>query len=66
MQCIGCGRELNVIDIGLHKKLVNRGATEYLCKACLAEKFEVTVELLDQKVKEFREYGCLLFPKEEE
>ena len=65
MKCIVCGRELNAIDVGLHKKLINRGATEYMCKSCLAKKFRVTEELLDRKVKEFRDYGCVLFPPEE-
>jgi uncharacterized protein YlaI len=64
MKCTSCDRELNVIDIGLTKKLINRGATSFLCKKCLAVKFKVTEELLDQKVREFRDYGCVLFPPE--
>ena len=47
-RCIKCGKELSPIDVGLSKKLINRGATEFLCKACLAEKFAVTEALLDE------------------
>ena len=44
-KCLKCGKELTPIDVGLSKKLINRGTTEYFCKACLAEKFGVTEAL---------------------
>ena len=61
--CKNCGKELNTVDVGLTKKLINRGSTEFFCKKCLA--INVTEELLDEKVRQFRAAGCLLFPKEE-
>ena len=64
-KCLKCGKELTLIDVGLSKKLINRGATEYFCKACLAEKFGVTEALLDEKVRAFRAAGCALFPPED-
>lgn len=64
-RCVKCGKELNPIDVGLSKKLINRGATEFLCKACLAEKFAVTEALLDEKVRAFRAAGCVLFPPDD-
>ena len=53
-RCVKCGKELSPIDVGLSKKLINRGATEFLCKACL-----------DEKVRAFRAAGCVLFPPED-
>ena len=64
--CINCGRELSPTDIGLTKKLINRGATQFMCKKCLADKFNVTEARWDEKVAEFRAAGCLLFPPFEE
>lgn len=61
-RCKNCGKELNTVDVGLTKKLINRGATEFYCKKCLAAKFNVTEELLDEKVRQFRAAGCMLFP----
>lgn len=60
--CIKCGAKLTPNDIGLHRKLINRGAMEFMCIRCLAKKFKVTVERLEQKIEEFREWGCTLFP----
>lgn len=60
-RCIRCGRELTQLDIGAHKKFINRGAQEFLCKHCIAEKFAVSEELLDQKIEEFKKMGCTLF-----
>ena len=60
--CILCGRELSVFDVGATKKLINRGAEEFLCIPCLAKKFHVTEELIHQKIEEWREQGCMLFP----
>lgn len=60
-KCIKCGKELCNDDIGLHKRLINRGDTEYICKHCLAAYFEVPVELLDKKIERFKRDGCVLF-----
>jgi DNA-directed RNA polymerase subunit RPC12/RpoP len=59
--CIACGKELTRDEIGLHKKLVNRGATEYKCKPCLAAFFRITEEQCDEMIAHFRETGCTLF-----
>ena len=59
--CIRCGAALTRDEIGLTKKLINRGCTEYQCYACLAQHFQVGVDLLKEKVEQFREMGCMLF-----
>lgn len=60
-QCKTCGKELVNDDIGLTKKLINRGAKEYYCMDCLAEMFNCTTELLERKIEQFRKQGCSLF-----
>ena len=60
-RCMKCGRELSPDEVGLHKKLINRGASEYMCMTCLAEFFGCSEELLKQKIAQFREMGCALF-----
>lgn len=63
--CFQCGRAVSPDEIGLTKKLINRGATKWLCYACLSRRFDVSVDVLLRKVEEFREMGCLLFaPKD--
>ncbi|MDY4517881.1 MAG: hypothetical protein SPE01_04535 [Candidatus Spyradocola sp.] len=61
LTCITCGRPLEKDEVALTKKLINRGATQYLCIDCLAKKFEVTREDLEKKIEEFRQMGCTLF-----
>lgn len=56
-----CGRELSADEIGLHKKMINRGSTEFMCIACLAAFFHCEEKLLKQKIQQFREEGCMLF-----
>ena len=43
------------------KKMVNRGTLEFCCLSCLAEHFQVTEEVLRQKMAEFKAMGCTLF-----
>ena len=50
-----CHRALQSVEIALTKKLINRGATRFLCLNCLGKKFGVSEETLLQKAKEFRE-----------
>ncbi len=59
--CKTCGRELTRDEIGLTKKLINRGATEFLCLACLAKKFDMTEKECQTLIAHFREAGCHLF-----
>lgn len=61
MKCIICGKELKSDDIGATKKLINRGATEYLCITCLAKRFNVAEQLIEQKIDAWRRMGCALF-----
>ena len=60
-RCIRCGKELNSIDIGAHKKFINRGSTEFMCKSCLADDLKVPEELIDKKIEYFKKQGCTLF-----
>ena len=59
--CRVCGKKLDNDDIGITKKLINRGATEFMCVDCLAAHFRVTPEDIREKIRQFREQGCTLF-----
>ena len=59
--CKTCGRKLVNDEIAIYKRMVNRGATEYLCLTCFAAYYRVTEELLQEKIKHFRDMGCTLF-----
>ena len=61
MRCSVCGAALSRDEVGLTKKLVNRGATAFLCYACLAAKYRVTVPCLKDMAEAFRASGCTLF-----
>ena len=65
-QCMQCGRELTGDEIGLHKKMINRGATEFLCITCLAGVYHCEENLLEKKIEQFREQGCMLFASHSE
>ena len=57
-KCKQCGRILTKDEIGLHKKLYNRGAASYFCSS---QYLDVPVTLLQKKIEEFKAMGCTLF-----
>ena len=59
--CLQCGRALTADEIAVYRKLVNRQAEKFMCKTCLAAYFEVSEEKIDQKIEQFKRYGCMLF-----
>lgn len=63
--CITCEKELAPDDIGFHKKMVNRGAEEFMCIECLSDYFGLSVEKAHEMIERFREQGCMLFAKVE-
>ena len=60
--CMKCGRTLTADEIGIYKRMVNRGADKYLCASCLAEHFHISEDLIYEKIEHFRQMGCTLFP----
>lgn len=60
-ECIRCGRELTADEIGIYRKLINRGAEEYLCIPCLSEDLKISEEEIRKKIEQFRKAGCTLF-----
>lgn len=64
-KCKKCGSVLKKEEIGLHKRLINRGDTEFLCIDCLAEFFGCGTDLLESKIKHFKHLGCTLFECED-
>ena len=59
--CMQCGKSLTYNEVGAYKKFVNRGSRQFLCKACLAGKLDVTVEDIDRKIEQYKAQGCTLF-----
>lgn len=59
--CMKCGAALTHDDMGIYRKLISRGSTEFMCKKCLAEKLGVTVQRLDELIEYYRSTGCMLF-----
>ncbi|MCM1118558.1 MAG: hypothetical protein NC543_04280 [bacterium] len=62
-RCRQCGRALTRDEIGLHRKLFNRAADSFLCISCSADYFGVSTELLERKIRQFKEMGCTLFDR---
>lgn len=59
--CKACGRPLTSDEIAVTKKLINRGAAEFMCVTCLARHFEVTEADIEERIRHFRHMGCTLF-----
>ena len=60
--CSICSGPLGRDDVGLYKKLFCRWAEEgFQCKVCMARRLGCDTALLDEKIRQFREMGCLLF-----
>ena len=64
--CCRCGRPVTRDEVAVTKKLVNRGATSFLCVPCLARRFEVTEADIRERIAYFRSTGCTLFAPGEE
>ena len=47
--CMKCGRTLTYDEIGIHKKMINRGAERWMCVDCLGEHIGVSREELLKK-----------------
>ena len=62
-RCKNCGAPLTSDEVAVTRKLINRGATEYMCVPCLAKWFEVKEDDIRERIEYFRASGCTLFEK---
>ena len=61
LRCVRCGAPLVKDDIAMTRKMINRGAESFYCLSCLADHFELTEDILREKIREFKAMGCTLF-----
>mgnify|MGYP003623578330 CR=1 FL=1 len=59
--CTKCRQELTYNEIGASKKFIMRDTRDFFCKACLANRFSISVADIDRKIIQFKEQGCTLF-----
>ena len=59
--CKDCKKELLNDEIAIYKRLINRGAEEFMCIDCLAKHMEVEVSAIEEKIVQFKKMGCTLF-----
>ncbi len=63
-ECVKCKKELSFNEIGANKKFISRNAAEFYCMNCLADKMNIPVKLLKEKVRYLAKMGCSLFVEE--
>lgn len=60
--CMECQTALSADDRGIYMKLVSRNADRFLCMTCLAKQLGCGREVLEERVRYYRESGnCVLF-----
>ena len=62
MNCRRCGKELNMDDVGLSRKMIHRTTIQCFCVECLADHFELPAKILYEQIERYRAAGCSLFP----
>ena len=56
--CVKCNRPVSHDEIGLYKRIFNRGAETFWCIHCISEYLDCPVPKLEKKIAEFRDMGC--------
>lgn len=59
--CMQCGGAVTRDEMAMTRKLINRGAVQFLCIPCLARRFEAAEAELYQRMQDFKDMGCTLF-----
>lgn len=60
-KCIECNKDLIKEEVGLNKKLLAKNTKQFLCIECLSSYLNTDVEILKDKIVQFKEAGCTLF-----
>ena len=60
-QCQYCQSKLSTNEIGISMRLLGRDGRKLLCRQCLAAEFKVDVQVIDKKIRQYKDQGCPLF-----
>ena len=61
-KCRVCGKSpLAEDEKALTRKLIDKNAPDFFCLTCMAEYLEAEEWELKEKIKEFRDKGCIFF-----
>ncbi len=58
--CAQCHKPLSGVEVAAHRKLVNRGASSFLCLPCLCARFRISEEDVLLRLRLAQQQGCLL------
>ena len=60
--CFKCGKPLESDAIPIYKKMINRGAEEFMCIGCLADYVQIPRSAIESLIDYYTESGtCDLF-----
>lgn len=59
--CQHCAAPLSTNEIAISLRLLGRDGKNLRCRDCLAKELKVTPEVIDRKIRQFKEMGCPLF-----
>ena len=59
--CCICKKELEKDAIPANRKLISKSLTKFMCIDCLADYLGTDSESVKEKIKKFKEEGCVLF-----
>ena len=65
MCCKKCNKPLEADEIAIYKRLVSRGAEEFLCIPCLAEYYRCSESIIHERIAFYKRIGCTRFVKDE-
>lgn len=65
-RCTSCAGTVTRDEIAMTRKLINRGATRFMCLPCLARHFDASVQELIERMQYFKAMGCTLFDENHE
>lgn len=60
-KCMNCNVELSKDDIALCKKMLGKNIKQFFCREHLADLLDTDVEILNEKIEQFKDEGCTLF-----
>lgn len=59
--CIRCGVPVSGDAQAMTRKLINRGAQQFMCISCLARHFDTDEAEILERMQYFKDMGCTLF-----
>ncbi len=61
INCYECRKSVSFDEAAMNRKMISNSVSQFLCLSCLAKRYNMSEDVLKEKIEYLKKSGCTLF-----